>query len=196
MPSYIALRDRRLEGGVPARPRLSIVNTDASTSLRRAFRAITAVAATGRVHSMFIICHGYAGESQRGMRSGDFGGEGLQLGREDVLHENVQDWEAIKDKVSNIVVYSCAAANTEPENVGTNADGRYLMGALAIYTNATVYAADRIQWYNTYRNLSNGRYDFGGWEGRLLRFPPSGAGASVVRRAPVELGDVFSGAAP
>lgn len=53
---------------------------------------------------------------------------------------------AIRNKVQNIVVYACAAANTERNNEGTTSDGRYLMGALAIHTNASVFAADRIQW--------------------------------------------------
>jgi hypothetical protein len=197
MAQYLALRDRRLSGGVPQRPRLHIVNTDGSTPLRRAFRAINAAARSGgRLHSMFILCHGFAGQNARARVSGDFGGEGLQLGSECVLHENVSDWEAIRGAVSNIVIYACAAADTQPNNVGTNADGRYLIGALAIHTNAVVYAADRIQWYSTHNNLANGRYDFGGWEGRLLEFPPTGGSPVVVHNAPVEIADVFNGAAP
>lgn len=120
---------------------------------------------------MFIMCHGYAGQNERAQMSMDAGGMGLQLGRENVLHENVSLWSAIKNRVENIVVYSCAASNTESGNEGTAADGRYLMGALAIVTNASVFAADRIQWYNTYKGLANGRFEWGAWEGRLLAFP-------------------------
>jgi hypothetical protein len=192
---YLALRDRRLQGGVPARPRLHIVNTTDTTPLRRAFREINNAGA-GKLHTMFILCHGYSGQDQNGGSCGDFGGEGLELGRENMLHDNVQDWTAIKDKVSNIVVYSCAAANTEAHNVGTTADGQYLMGALAIYTNAVVYAATRIQWYRRHNGLPNGRYDFGRWEGQLLKFKPSGDHPRAVRRAPIELNDVFGGSAP
>lgn len=60
------------------------------------------------------------------------------------------------------------------------------MGALAIYTDTPVYAADRIQ----YDNPTND--DFGAWEGTLYRFPPSGAPASVVSRPPVEFRDLTS----
>jgi hypothetical protein len=197
MATYLALRDRRLEGGVPARPHLHIVNTNGSTPLSSAFSQINAVArAAGRIHSIFILCHGYAGSNSRAQVSMDAGGMGLQLGRENVLHSNVSMWTSIKDKVQNIVIYACAASNTEPGNQGTTSDGRYLMGALAIHTNATVFAADRIQWYSTYNNVSNGRYDFGAWEGQLWQFPPSGNPPRIVAGAPVEFSDVMFGSAP
>lgn len=95
---------------------------------------------------LFILCHGYAGASERGEVCGDFGSMGLQLGADDVLSENVMLWRAIRGCVSRIVVYSCGAADTQPENRGSSADGKYLMGALAIHAQAPVYAADRIQW--------------------------------------------------
>jgi hypothetical protein len=197
MAAYIALRDRRLSGGVPARPRLHIINSNASTPLATVFAGINAAArASGAIHSLFILCHGYAGSNPRARVSMDAGGMGLQLGREDVLHSNVSLWNAINGKVQNIVVYSCAASNTEAGNEGTTADGRYLMGALALHTNASVYAADRIQWYSTHEDLSNGRFDFGAWEGDLWRFPPSGEPPRRVAAPPVEFSDVMGGTAP
>ncbi len=195
--SYIALRDRRLSGGVPARPRLSIINSDALIPLQTLFKQINAVArATRTVHSMFILCHGYAGSDRRAQVSVDAGGMGLQLGRENLMHSNVALWTAIRNKVQNIVVYSCAASDTQPGNEGTTADGRYLMGALAIHTNAHVYAADRIQWYFKLNGLANGRYDFGAWEGQLWRFPPGGSPPTRVAAPPVEFADVMGGSAP
>lgn len=197
MGNYLALRDKRLQGGVPARPRLSIVNTDAATPLSTAFAQINAVArAVHKIDTMFILCNGYAGENTRAAVCMDAGGMGLQLGREDVTHDNVAMWRAIANKVDTIVVYACAAGDTQPGNEGTNADGRYLMGALAIHTNANVYAADKIQWYSTYKGLANGRFDFGDWEGQLRCFPATGQPASRVDRPLVELNDVFSGSAP
>jgi hypothetical protein len=197
MLNYIALRDRRLMGGVPARPHLSIINTDASTPLATVFHKINAVArAAGGVQTMFVLCHGYAGSNDARRVSMDAGGMGLELAKEDVLHSNVALWQAIRGRVFNLVVYACAAADTQPGNEGTDADGRYLMGALAIHTNATVYAADRIQWYGTYNNAANGRYDFGAWEGQLWRFPPDGTPPIKMARAPVELADVMAGSAP
>lgn len=197
MANYLALRDRRLGGGVPARPRLHIVNTDATTHLSSAFSQINAAArAGGKIHSMFILCHGYAGSNQRAQVSMDAGGMGLQIGSEAVVHGNVNLWSAIKDKVTNIVVYSCGAADTQPGNEFTTADGRYLMGALAIHTNANVFAADRIQWYSTHNGLANGRFDFGAWEGQLFAFPPSGGSPTPVAGPPVEFSDVMGGTAP
>jgi hypothetical protein len=197
MAAYLALRDRRLSGGVPARPNLHIVNTSGTTPLGSAFASINSASrASGGLLAMFVMCHGYAGSNPRGRVCMDAGGMGLQLGRENVLHDNVALWTAIKGKVEHIVVYACAAANTESGNEGTRSDGRYLMGALAIHTEANVYAADRIQWYHTYKGMANGRFEFGQWEGQLLHFPPSGAAPTVVPFAPVEFADVMSGTAP
>jgi hypothetical protein len=196
MSRYVALRDRRLAGGVPARNGLTIVNADATTSLSSIFGRIRGSLGAGeKFRAMFILCHGYAGANSRAGMSMDAGGEGLCIGAEDLTHTNVARWAALANKVENIVVYSCAAANTERGNEGTTADGRYLMGALAIHTNAMVYAADRIQWYGTYNNLSNGRFEFGGWEGTLWQFPPNGNPPTIVASAPVEFADVMSGAA-
>lgn len=196
MSTYLALRDRRLQGGVPFRSHLAIVNADASTPLAQIFTKIRAAGGRGKIHSMFILCHGYAGANVRAQVSADAGGMGLQLAREGVLHGNVARWTAIADKVENIVVYSCAAADTQPGNEGTAADGRYLMGALAIHTNANVFAADRIQWYHTLKGLSNGRFEFGAWEGQLFHFPPDGTPPTPVPGPPVEFSDVMGGTAP
>ena len=196
MGRYIALRDARLSGGVPTRGNLTVVNTNAATPLSTTFRQIKSAAHSGKLHTVFILCHGYAGSNQRAMVSMDAGGMGLELGREGVFVSNVALWSAIKDKTANIVIYACAAADTQPGNEMTTADGRYLMGALAITTNASVFAADRIQWYSTYKNLANGRFDWGAWEGRLYHFPPDGSPPTVVPSAPVEFSDVMAGAAP
>lgn len=90
MSTYLALRDRRLQGGVPARPNLRTVNADATTPLVTLFGQINAVASVaGAIHSMFIFGHGYAGQNVRAATCLDAGGMGLQLGREDVRHGNV-----------------------------------------------------------------------------------------------------------
>lgn len=198
MGRYLALRDLRLSGGVPARPKLIIINCDATSPLVTVFHQIksTATHAGGRINAMFVLCHGYAGYDLNARVSMDAGGMGLQLGREGIRHSNVAAWRAISGAVDNIVVYACAAADTQPDNVGTTADGKYLMGALAIYTGAAVYAADRIQWYNTYHGLKNGAYNFGIWEGQLWLFPPDGTPPTKVFGAPIEFDDVVAGHAP
>ncbi len=186
-----------MKGGVPARPNLGIVNTDENTSLVLAFSSIKAMASdVGRIKAMFIFCHGYAGVDVRGQVCADAGGRGLALGREKVNHQNVVLWRAIANKVENIVVYACAAADTQGHNAGTDADGRYLMGALAIHTRATIYAADRIQYYRTYHNLDYGRFEWEGWEGRVWRFDPSGAPGVPVPGPQHEFKKVMKGTAP
>lgn len=185
MSEYVVVRDSRLEGAMPGVftawwNNLNIISTSNSAPLQNVFDQVNAFKAEhGKMHTMFVLCHGYAGASNNLMMSGDFGGQGLQLGAENVLHTNVSAWEEMKDTVTNIVIYACAAANTEAGNEFTTEDGEYLMGALAIHTNAVVYAADRIQWYTP------SDFDFGQWEGRLLKFKPSGEPPVVVSHVPV-----------
>jgi hypothetical protein len=55
-----------------------------------------------------------------------------------------------------------------------------LMGALAIHTGANVFAATRIQWFHTYKDLDHGRFILNGWSGDLLRFSPTNGRATQV----------------
>jgi hypothetical protein len=130
------------------------------------------------------------------MACADAGGMGLQLGQERVTHRNVNLWRAIRNLVESIVVYSCAAADTQKDNIGSEADGRYLMGALALHTGATVYAADRIQWYGTHNSLEHGRFEWGKWEGNVHMFRPNGAPGLLVWGPPTEFKHVMNGTAP
>ncbi len=190
MPSYVAIRDQRLSGTLPglwmqSSPNVNVITTSQTVSLHSVFSQLNAIKGSlGPVDSVFILCHGFAGTSNRLQASGDFGGQGLQLGQENVLHSNVEIWNAVKGATRNIVVYSCAASNTEPGAEGTTEDGQYLMGALAIHTGATVYAGDRIQWYQP------GGFNFGAWEGRLLRFRPDGTAPQEAMRPPIEFSEV------
>lgn len=183
MPTHLILRDTRLEGTL--RTRCRVIKAGKTTMLSSIFSAIRACAAGGgQLETLFILCHGYSGVHERAQVCMDAGGMGLELGREDVLHTNVSRWESIAGLFRNIVVHACAAANTEPANEGTTADGRYLMGALAIHTGATVYAADRMQLYFP------DTMDFGDWEGTLWKFPPSGEPPSTATAASTELSAV------
>lgn len=190
MAKQVVLHDRRLQGSAPIGRSLTTIQLDKSRSLFATFPVISTSGRLDGVQRLFILCHGYAGINQRAGLCADMGGMGLELGREGVLHSNVARWSAIRGAVSSIVVYSCGAADTQPENVGTPADGKYLMGALALHTQATVYAADRIQWYTT-GSSSNGPFNFGSWEGTLWKFDPNGSfGPAAGNRVPLELGEV------
>jgi hypothetical protein len=186
----IVLHDRRLEGGAPIGPGITTLPLDAKTSLFSAFGIISSLARLDGVQRLYVLCHGYAGANNRAEVCGDFGGMGLQLGRENMLHSNVARWTALRGALSSIVIYACGAADTESNNVGTDADGRYLMGALAIHTEATVYAADRIQWYTRKGGTLTGTIDFGAWEGTLWKFKPDGSSSPAPgNRVPVEVGE-------
>ena len=193
---YMAVRDKRLMGGVPAHAHLAIYNTDATVPIRNVLNSINSYATAGKIHTLFILCHGYAGQNPRLHVSADAGGMGLQLGKEGLLHSNVAQWGHVKGKITNIVIYACAAADTQLGNEFTVADGRYLMGSLALSTNADVYASDRIQWYLTHKGLRNGAFNFGAWEGQLLKFSGSTGQGSAVAGVPVELTSVLTGTAP
>jgi hypothetical protein len=177
MANYVILRDERLKGNLVAR--CPVFTVGPTTMLSSIFSSIKGLAST--VDTLFILCHGFAGVNNKALVCMDAGGMGLELGAELMLHTNVSRWEDISGACKNIVVYSCAAANTERGNEGSTADGKYLMGALAIYTKANVYAADRIQWYKT-KNM-----DFGKWEGNLWVFTPSGGPPKLVIGPPVEV---------
>ncbi|MEY4579593.1 MAG: hypothetical protein RL701_4296 [Pseudomonadota bacterium] len=188
----IIVRDRRVElGGVPARTHLTIVNTDAETPLQTVFSTVRSVAHAGAVRSLMIICHGMARKNELDRVSMEGGGMGLLLGRERVTNANVSLWRAIEGCVQNIVVYACRAAQTLPGNEGTGADGRYLMGALAIHARANVYAPDAIQGYQMYKDFDHGRFLMGNWEGNLWKFPRTGVGAELVAQAPTELHQIL-----
>lgn len=189
MAKHVILHDRRLQGSAPIGRGLTTIELDKARSLFSAFPIISTLGRLDGAQGLFILCHGFAGINQRAQLCADMGGMGLELGREGVFHSNVAWWSALRGAVSTIVVYSCGAADTQPENTGTSADGKYLMGALAIHTQATVYAADRIQWYTTGFS-PNGTFNFGRWEGTLWRFEPSGAFTPALgNRVPLELGE-------
>lgn len=192
---YLLIWDKRVVVTVNGRPRMPVIEMDGTIPSSAAFHAVKdVVRRSGKVHTLFILCHGIAGSNRNAQVSGDFGGMGLQFGSNDVLHGNVVNWTAIKNKAANIVVYACAAADTEPGNEGTTSDGKYLMGALAIHTEAHVFAADRIQRVGVGSGTTS--FDPGAWEGRLWWFPPSGESPKTVTSVPVDIGDVYNGSAP
>jgi hypothetical protein len=176
MPKHIILHDQRLFGGTPLLRQSVSFPLGGATPVAAALNFVGSQARVDELLSLSILCHGYAGIDTQARVCGDFGGMGLQLGREGVMHSNVGLWQAIRGMVPRIVVYACGAADTQSHNRGTAADGRYLMGALALATRAEVFAADRIQWYST----RGGRIDFGRWEGQLLRFDPRGGSSAVL----------------
>ena len=169
--SFCILRDARLLGNLGWVYAPYTFTVGATTPLASAFQQIsTRVSLSGKLHTLFILCHGI---QRQGFLSGHsrkwfYGGFGLSLGRENVLPSNVGNWRSIRDRVNNIVVYACGAGDTEPGDQGGPADGQALMRALARNTNACVFAADETQVYDS------ASCNFGKWEGQVFCFTPSG----------------------
>jgi hypothetical protein len=154
MAKFVMVRDLRVHAGIPNRPDLGIINTDAHTPLGSVFQGVNAYARYGQLKALFILAHGKAGFDAKPRTDGtasfegpgaackDAGGMGISLGGEGIRHYNVHLWSAIRGRAENIVIYACAAGDTQPGNEGTVADGKYLMGALALYTGANVFASN------------------------------------------------------
>jgi hypothetical protein len=105
------------------------------------------------------------------------GGFGLEICREGINLRNVAVFRHLEDKVGRIVIYACAAAQTDPTREGLSGDGRRLCQEIAERSNAHVYASEYIQTYHTYTHSSfgiqTGQYShFEEWEGNLLHFYP------------------------
>ena len=171
--NYFILRDLRVIGTLSALYFTRMCVVDQNTSLVLAFRKINDdFTSQGKIKTLFVVCHGYENLGfLSGKRSDSWfsGGFGLQLGKENLLHGNVNVWSAIKDMAETIVVYSCGAADTAPgAKPGGPGDGKALMLALARNTNALVFAADRTQVY------CPAGINFGHWEGHVFCFMPSG----------------------
>jgi hypothetical protein len=172
----VVLHDRRLSGNSPTLVAKKVFHIDATNNLQGVFQTIRSYGQTnGGIDDLVILCHGYAGGDSVGQRSADGGGLGLQLGSEDLTINNVDLCRILVGVVRNIFIYACAAADNSFSHGNPARDGQRLMGSIAIYANATVYAGDRIQWY-----YARPRIDFRTWEGRVWRFLPNGAPASVV----------------
>lgn len=170
MSEFLILRDKRLQGELPLiSGTLITINVDGATSLITAFSRINATTKmNGKLNTLFILCHGF--QSSWGPYVFG-GGNGLQLGMENLLAANVNLWAAIKNSVKYIVVYACGVAYkgiSSPTTPNVQSDGQAMMTNLAKQTNATVFAAERTQWYFP-KN-----YDFGKWEGTIYMFTPAG----------------------
>ena len=192
MFSFFIFRDTRVDGNLPFTSSAILAEVDAATSLTTAFARLNQAAKTegknGKLKSLFIIAHGMGTGDTTTLN--DFwwqGGTGVQTGQERLTSANVSNWSAIKNTVDYIVVYACGAAYTGNQILDPQAtnDGQALLSALSRYTNAIVYAADRIQRYFP------SDFNFGRWEGTVYMFQPGG---QVVPnyRPPIELIDVTS----
>jgi hypothetical protein len=187
MPSFACMvAADHLGTTVRPRPSLFIDPITEYISLRSAFDKLKGISGRAKpLNALFLVAHiqfEWVKLADRNRKSPI----GIGLGHEGIFASNVSLWKAIEGRSRNIIVYSCLAAHTSPDMVGTFGDMKYLMGALAIHTGAYVYAADQPQC----ADVQPKDVDFGPWEGALFEFPPSGAPPRQVAEAPYNLSEV------
>ena len=151
------IHDLRLDGKSPAIAE-NQWDVDATTPISHIVGWTAQVArANGGLKRLIIMAHGNAGI--------------IQLGAEGLTHYTVNTFEALKDQVRCIVLYSCLVANTPPGARMTYGDGGLLISRLAVYTKAYVIASSNSQIYHF--GVSS-PINFGTWEGDVYLFGPNG----------------------
>ncbi len=170
----MVVHDRRLLGGTPAFYNF-VMQVNAGTSINHIISTVTGSARKkGRLRRLHILCHGF--EANWDMGAGmsvpeQHGGFGLQVGTQGLNLFNYGLTSAWSRLIDEIVLFSCAPADTGAGNAGTWGDGRRFCGYLALMTNAHIIAARDTQTYNS-TNMAI-PIDFGPWEGPLYDFSPA-----------------------
>lgn len=156
MTSKIVFRDRRLKGEMSVSDAAHAFELDENVSLVPALMFVETKANLngGKVDRLLIRCHGDDAY--------------LQLGREGVQYDTLGRWKVIKNRVKDIILYSCSVAQVDEGKAGSWRDGRRFGCKFAEVTGANVYAGNDVQWY------SHKQLNFKNWEGDLLRFSPDG----------------------
>ena len=163
----VMLQEDEYQTYVVPRATFTLIPMNYQRRLQEGFNIIGGIAP---VTCLFIIAHGLEGAAQAGNSTQYAAGLGVALGFEGIFHHNAGLWAKLHGNVKNIF-----------------ADGKYLMGSLAIYSGANVYAADRLQQADVSASAS---VDFGPWEGQVWEFPPSGTPPRPVAKPPWELSDL------
>ena len=190
MAKRLVLLDFRLTGMVTDGIG-EIIHVGGGTDIQKAFNKVAARArAVGGLDDLLICCHGFEMVLEDFDRSLSFvsGGFGLELCNENLTLENVGVTAVLKSNpplvqaVNRIVVFSCAAAETNRAARAAGSEGRRLMGSIALITGARVVASDATQLYRAIPSLAQSlrsaggkndwRIDFGEWEGNVFEFSP------------------------
>lgn len=182
MIQHAILHDTRLGGRASgSRQGYRLYRTNGNISLNWTLNHVKNDAVeNGGIDTLHIYCHGYAGENEAARVCGDFGGQGLELGREAVTLHNVEVMKLLKGCANKIIIHACAAADSTWAHLDMYSDGQLLMRRIALNSGAYVTAADRIQWYQENSQIPDGRIDFGSWEGNVFMFPPTGGSPILV----------------
>lgn len=199
MAKRLVLLDFRLTGMVTDGIG-EVIRVGAGTDIRKAFDKIALHAfARGGLDDLLICCHGFEAlfEDYDGQLSFMSGGFGLQLCAENLSLANVGVTAVLKAAppevplVKRIVVFSCAAAETHRLTRNLGADGKRLMGAIALMTGARVVASTATQRYHLISGVAQSlrsaggqddwRIDFGEWEGDVFEFSPADGSARKLK---------------
>ena len=190
MAKRLVLLDFRLTGMVTDGIG-EVIRVGAVTDIQKAFNKVAARAfGRGGLDDLLICCHGFEAllEDYDGQLSFMSGGFGLELCAENLSLANVGVTAVLKAAppevplVKRIVVFSCAAADTHRLTKTLGADGKRLMGSIALMTGALVVASTATQMYDLIPSLAQSlrsaggendwRIDFGEWEGDVFEFSP------------------------
>lgn len=133
----------------------------------------------GRFRRILIAAHGIEGPGRRG-------GYGIELGRDNLVIDNIQEWAKIRGKVALIEIHCCKVAAQSPVDIFGRGDGMELCSKLAGYSGATVLAGDADQIFVNYGDHSVP----GRWQGQIYKFAPNGTRVSYAAydtsHAPIE----------
>ena len=200
MAKRLVLLDFRLTGMVTDGIG-EVLRVGGGTDIAKAFAKIASRArAVGGFDDLLICCHGFEVvlEDFDGAVSFVSGGFGLQLCNENLTFANVSVTGVLKAApprvplVGRIVVLSCAAADSQRAARAAGADGRRLMGSMALATGARVIASSATQLYHLIPSVAQAlrsaggendwRIDFGEWEGDVFEFSPDDGSARKLKR--------------
>jgi hypothetical protein len=199
MAKRLVLLDSRLIGMVTDGIG-EVIRVGASTEIRQAFDKVALHAfARGGLDDLLICCHGFEAlfEDYDGQLSFMSGGFGLELCAENLSLANVGVTAVLRSippevpLVKRIVVFSCAAADTHRLTKNLGADGKRLMGAMALMTGARVVASTATQYYHLIPSVAQSlrsaggeddwRIDYGEWEGDVFEFSPADGSARKLK---------------
>lgn len=199
MAKRLVLLDSRLIGMVTDGIG-EVIRVGASTEIRQAFDKVALHAfARGGLDDLLICSHGFEAlfEDYDGQLSFMSGGFGLELCAENLSLANVGVTAVLRSippevpLVKRIVVFSCAAADTHRLTKNLGADGKRLMGAMALMTGARVVASTATQFFDRIPSMAQSlrsaggkddwRIDYGEWEGDVFEFSPADGSARKLK---------------
>lgn len=173
----VMLKDERIDGNTPNWDGMSGFSVSVNDTIDRILSWVrTCYGSHGMMEELGITAHGYVRFYGPGI---DFGGHGVQLGKEGIYLNNVSKWRAIRGMAKRIILYACNAAQVDPFAAG-EPDGRQLCRQLAIESATPVLAGVRTQYFGRSINPFHwNEVKQGNWDGPVYLFTPNGAVTNV-----------------